>query len=92
MHRFYIREQLQEGPLMLTDAALAHQARTVLRMKPKSEIILFTDGNMAGWDFRFRIERVTDRMLTGEVVERIKNEREPLELGQLLEELRRECR
>lgn len=62
---------------MIDDAVLAHQVRVVLRMKPDDEIILFTGGEDMGWDFRFCIERVTDRVLSGRVVEHIKNEREP---------------
>jgi 16S rRNA (uracil1498-N3)-methyltransferase len=77
MHRFYVSQELSEGPLMIINSALAHQARTVLRMKPGSEIMLFTTGSAAGWDFRFRVERLTDRMVDGIVTERVKNDREP---------------
>ena len=77
MHRFFTPWQLHEGSLMVDDAVLAHQVRVVLRMKPNDEIILFTGGEASGWDFRFCIERVTDRVLSGRVTERIKNEREP---------------
>jgi len=77
MHRFFTPQQLHEGSLMIDDAALAHQVRSVLRMKQGDEIMLFTDGESLGWDFRFRIERVTDRVLSGKVTERVKNEREP---------------
>ena len=62
---------------MIDDAALAHQVRVVLRMKSDDEILLFTGGKTAGWDFRFRIERTTDRVLSGYVTEHVKNEREP---------------
>lgn len=62
---------------MIDDAALAHQTRAVLRMKPDDEIILFGNGEAVGWDFRFRILRITDRVLSGNVIERVKNEHEP---------------
>ncbi len=62
---------------MIDDAALTHQVRAVLRMKPDDEIALFTGGEALGWDFRFRISRITDRVVSGRVLERIKNEREP---------------
>lgn len=77
MHRFFISQQLHEGPATFHDAALAHQVRVVLRMKPNDEILLFTGGETAGWDFRFRIARMADRLLGGQVTERMKNEREP---------------
>jgi len=76
VHRFYVKGELHEGPLMVMDAAIAHQVRHVLRMRAGDEIVLF-GGGAAGWDFRMRIERVTERMVDGNVVERMKNEREP---------------
>lgn len=73
MHRFYVKHPLKEGPLMLDDAALAHQVCTVLRMKASDEIMLFSGGEEAGWDFRFRLTRVTNRVLDGTVLERVKS-------------------
>src|SRR3989344_7628305 len=77
MHRFFTPQQLHEGSLLIDDVALVHQVRVVLRMKPDDEILLFTSGEALGWDFRFQIERMTDRVLNGRVMERVKNEREP---------------
>src|SRR3989344_2292943 len=76
MHRFFTLQQLNEGALMIDDAVLVHQARVVLRMKPNDEIVLFCGGEALGWDFRFHIERITDRVLDGGVVRRTKNEHE----------------
>jgi 16S rRNA (uracil1498-N3)-methyltransferase len=76
MHRFYIPKDIEEGSYMIMDAAIAHQVRSVLRMKVGDKIVLFSGKNV-GWDYLFLIERITDRMIDGEVVERIKNEREP---------------
>lgn len=65
--------------MMVIDEDLAHQVRNVLRMHPGDEILLFgpegTDGY--GFDFRFQITRLTDRVLDGDIIAKIKNDREP---------------
>lgn len=77
MHRFFTQQELQEGPLTIGDPAFAHQIRHVLRMRSGDEILLFTGGSTAGWDFRFCIDRLTERIVSGGIIERVKNEREP---------------
>ena len=46
-------------------------------MRAGDDILLFSDGPVFGWDFQFRIEKLTERMVSGEVTGRAKNDREP---------------
>ncbi len=63
---------------MIVDPPLAHQVRHVLRKGAGDEIILFSEApRVCGWDFLFRISKVTDRILEGTLVSKVKNDREP---------------
>jgi len=79
MHRFYIEEHLREGSFLVMKEEVAHQIGNVLRMQPGDDIVLFCgpkhDGH--GYDFRFRIKRLKERVVDGEILDRAKNEREP---------------
>lgn len=78
MHRFFIAHPLEPGKLILTNKDLVHQLTRVLRVKSGGEFVLFsTEPQHAGWDFVFRVAKVSMASIEGEIVEKIKNDREP---------------
>ena len=79
MHRFFLEQNLAVGDAHITNAELLHQLQHVLKIKPGSEIILFSGGEqgVAGWDFLFRVSRISKSGVDGVITEKIKNDREP---------------
>lgn len=78
MHRFLVEGNISLGSVMIPDPALAHQVKHVLRMRAGDTITLFSSApSREGQDFLVRIERLTERVLEGEVVSCMKNDREP---------------
>ena len=68
MKRFFVdRASIRSGKATLTGPDVKH-VRTVLRLQPGDEVLLF-DGQ--GWDYRARIESVTRKGVTLEVVKRL---------------------
>jgi len=84
MSRFFLStEAIQSGSPTLTGPDVKH-IRTVLRLKPGDAVLLF-DGQ--GWDYRARIETVTQKAVTLKVLERFSSISEcPVEItiGQAL--------
>lgn len=78
MHRFLVQGNLASGGVTIPDPTLAHQVKHVLRMKPGDIITLFSaDASAWGFDFVMRIDRMTERILEGEIISSSRNDREP---------------
>ena len=78
MHRFYLKQSLQEGSFVLLDEAIVHQLKSVLKMQAGEEVVLFSDADgLAGWDFHFHITRFDASGISGEIISKIRNDREP---------------
>jgi 16S rRNA (uracil1498-N3)-methyltransferase len=78
MHRFYTHDQLTEGSHLILDQEVMNQMAHVLRFKPGEDVVLFSDqAGMVGWNFIFRIREFRPNGVAGEIVAKIKNDREP---------------
>jgi 16S rRNA (uracil1498-N3)-methyltransferase len=74
MRRFFLsKEAIQSAKPSLTGPDVKHIA-TVLRLKPGDTVVLF-DGD--GWDYHARIETVTQRAVTLQILDRFSSITEP---------------
>lgn len=75
INRFYIKNEIPgEGIFILENEAISHQLARVLKIKRGEKIIFF---NGSGYDFLMRIDKFSSRFVSGRILEKIKNEKDP---------------
>src|SRR3989338_6123085 len=75
MHRFFIKNSIpEEGIFILENEEIVHQLLRVLKIRKGEKIIFF---NGSGFDFEMRVDKLAGRFVSGKIVEKIKNERDP---------------
>lgn len=65
MHRFFVSTPVAQDEIMELPQAVAHQVRSVLRMRPGEHIALL-DGS--GWEYEVELTALTRDQATGQVV------------------------
>ncbi len=76
LNRFFIKNSIpDEGIFILENGEIVHQLLRVLKIKKGEKIIFF---NGSGFDFEMRVDKLVGRFVSGKIIEKIKNERDPL--------------
>src|SRR3989338_191115 len=75
MHRFFIKNSIpEEGIFILENEEIVHQLLRVLKIRKGEKIIFF---NGSGFDFEMRVDKLAGRYVSGKIIEKIKNGRDP---------------
>ena len=74
-NRFFIKNSIpDDGIFILENEKIVHQLSRVLKIKKGEKIVFF---NGSGFDFVMRIDKILGRFVSGKIIEKIKNERDP---------------
>ena len=74
MHRFFVPPESVSQGLVTFDAALAHQLRSVLRMRPGEQVTVLDD---SGWEYLVELTSLQPRRALGRVREQNPSQGEP---------------
>jgi 16S rRNA (uracil1498-N3)-methyltransferase len=67
MHRFFVHPQAIHHATVVLDEAVAHQLRSVLRMRPGARIVVLDN---QGWEYEVALAEITSKGARGTVIEK----------------------
>jgi 16S rRNA (uracil1498-N3)-methyltransferase len=67
MHRFFVHPQAIHHTTVVLDEAIAHQLRSVLRMRPGARIVVLDN---QGWEYEIELTEITSKGARGTVIEK----------------------